>query len=635
MATTASPTPAGAGPTRRTSLRSGLRRAPSRAQPARTESYSAAPAYASKSAYEHHESSDDEIPVPMKLSAITKALLQDSGPDPDVSSGRMTRTRAQAYRTSSPVVPEQDKPAKRRSVIGSSAASSGEVRRSTRTSSAPLSSQPSSPVRGEHGSASRENSPVRNRKRIVRLSNTSGRGSTASAVSGPIEPSKRRHASLATSQAQERVVSADSSIIEEKANASAIGDRDVNTPSQQNRVVRIAVSSSGGQGRSMRSGSAHSSSSKPESSSFRSHQSNEEEIEYPAPSTVSRQQPQNSQGSAARPGSNSSRTRQDESQVAQSALRVKRIAKVPGSFMSGPARRGRARQSEEGQMDGEVMHGSQDPESQEPQDLIDFEPQDNFASSYYVPDRVASGSPVSSRAAQQAANLRSSLLMDKIDIEMKSASPDRLAEIHIPNDPMPIRKVDLPSGNDQENGAPQSIKRTAPSANVLLEKDPIVKIPSRLQNAELGSSLRPVSPNRRALHALSENTPRRAAPAPPPKMSILDTATTAAGAATTASTANAAKRRNYMKVNGKCYTRLDCLGRGGSGKVYRVAADNGKMFALKRVAVEGADENTVRGLKGEIDLLKKLSSVDRVVTLFDYDMNEEKQVLSLVSCYPP
>ncbi|KXJ92008.1 putative Serine/threonine-protein kinase mph1 [Microdochium bolleyi] len=85
-----------------------------------------------------------------------------------------------------------------------------------------------------------------------------------------------------------------------------------------------------------------------------------------------------------------------------------------------------------------------------------------------------------------------------------------------------------------------------------------------------------------------------------------------------------------MKVNGKCYTRLDCLGRGGSGKVYRVAADNGKMFALKRVSVEGADENTVRGLKGEIDLLKKLTSVDRVVTLFDYDMNEEKQVLSLL-----
>ena len=90
-----------------------------------------------------------------------------------------------------------------------------------------------------------------------------------------------------------------------------------------------------------------------------------------------------------------------------------------------------------------------------------------------------------------------------------------------------------------------------------------------------------------------------------------------------------------MKVNGKCYTRIDSLGRGGSGKVYRVAADNGKMFALKRVSVEGADENTVRGYKGEIDLLKKLTNVERVITLFDYEMNEDKQVLSLVSLIIP
>ena len=85
-----------------------------------------------------------------------------------------------------------------------------------------------------------------------------------------------------------------------------------------------------------------------------------------------------------------------------------------------------------------------------------------------------------------------------------------------------------------------------------------------------------------------------------------------------------------LRVNGKCYTRLDCLGRGGSAKVYRVTAENGKMFALKRVALENADEATIRGYRGEIDLLSKLSGVDRVINLFDYEMNEEKQVLTLV-----
>jgi serine/threonine-protein kinase TTK/MPS1 len=111
-------------------------------------------------------------------------------------------------------------------------------------------------------------------------------------------------------------------------------------------------------------------------------------------------------------------------------------------------------------------------------------------------------------------------------------------------------------------------------------------------------------------------------------MSILEAATSTAGAATTQ---QAARKRNYMKVNGKYYTRLDSLGRGGSAKVYRVAADNGKMFALKRVSIENADEITVRGFKGEIDLLKKLNGCERVINLYDYEMNEEKQVLNLVS----
>jgi serine/threonine protein kinase len=111
-------------------------------------------------------------------------------------------------------------------------------------------------------------------------------------------------------------------------------------------------------------------------------------------------------------------------------------------------------------------------------------------------------------------------------------------------------------------------------------------------------------------------------------MSIADAAASNVGAAATAQASK--KRQTLLKVNGKVYTRLDCLGRGGSGKVYRVAAENGKMYALKRVSVENADEHTVKGFKGEIDLLKKLSDVERVIQLIDYEMNEEKQMLSMV-----
>ncbi|KAI1415638.1 kinase-like protein [Hypoxylon sp. FL1857] len=626
----ASPTPAAssqysAAVTRKSSLRSGLRRAPSRSsQVSRAESNSVSAAHGSKSQYAGNDSSDDEIPVPMKLSALTKALLNDEGAEPERDNGRVLRTRTQSHRPSSPVQAEPDKPVKRRSVLSASVASIGEERRHTRASSTQLSSRPTSPVRSQ---ASRESSPVR--KRVVRLS-----ASTSSAAgSSQIKPAKRRSTStsLAASRNGNRPPSRADSVAEEKANASEIKDKDLNTPAQQGRVVRIAVGSSGNRGRS--GSSAISSRPVDHASSFYSHAAQSDENDAPeAPQTVPRQQGASNPGSASRIGSNGSRNRNEENIGIQSAVRVKRVGKVPGSFLSGPARRGRRRQSEEdAENGGEPLQSSQDPDEQQPRDPNDYEPVDNLASSYYVPDRLASGSPVSSKSSAARSSHRrefSSAAPDEGRVpRSRQTSPDH-DEIPIPHYRIPPPRAELPARNDQENEAPPTFKRNKPPVGSFLEKE-MPKVPARpMSAAEVGgSAVRPVSPERKALSSLSQNTPRRAAPAPPPKMSILEAATSTAGAATTA---GAAKRRNYMKVNGKCYTRLDSLGRGGSGKVYRVAADNGKMFALKRVSIEGADELTVRGFKGEIDLLKKLNNVERVITLYDYEMNEEKQVLSLL-----
>lgn len=75
---------------------------------------------------------------------------------------------------------------------------------------------------------------------------------------------------------------------------------------------------------------------------------------------------------------------------------------------------------------------------------------------------------------------------------------------------------------------------------------------------------------------------------------------------------------------------MDRIGRGGSSAVYRVMAENFKTLALKRVKLEDADEAAVRGFKGEIDLLQKLKNVDRVVRLYDWEVDEQRQVLSVV-----
>ncbi|KAK6415571.1 hypothetical protein LTR95_017570 [Oleoguttula sp. CCFEE 5521] len=128
---------------------------------------------------------------------------------------------------------------------------------------------------------------------------------------------------------------------------------------------------------------------------------------------------------------------------------------------------------------------------------------------------------------------------------------------------------------------------------------------------------------RRALGAISGNTPHRAAPAPPPKMSVLETATATGGAGTTKSR----RKRSHVVLKGKIFTQMSRLGKGGSSDVYCVMAENFKTFALKKVKLDDLDENTVTGYKGEIDLLKSLSEVERVVRLIDWELNDSKQEL--------
>lgn len=106
--------------------------------------------------------------------------------------------------------------------------------------------------------------------------------------------------------------------------------------------------------------------------------------------------------------------------------------------------------------------------------------------------------------------------------------------------------------------------------------------------------------------------------APPPKMSLDGPAPTAA---------RKAKTLGKIVMNGREYTRLDQIGKGGSSKVFRVMAPNGRIFALKRVDFEQADQATVSGYKSEIDLLNRMSGSsgsDRIIKLFDSEINDSK-----------
>ncbi|MBE3109139.1 MAG: hypothetical protein IMZ46_01280 [Acidobacteria bacterium] len=451
---------------------------------------------------------------------------------------------------------------------------------------------------------SRESSPVR--KRVVRLSTTPK----------SLSQMKRRSTSQSTSQSRpslQRKTSTSRPPSRDKSASAELNKappaEDVNTPAQQPRVVRIASGSSAAR----RSGSSAVSSAKSGGVSASESQAEADAMEEPG--TGARH------GSVSRPSSGA--LRPEDNLALQSSMRVKRVGKVPGSFLSGPARRGRRRQSEEeaeANGEGEHMVGSHERGSQPPE--MENGAEDGHSPSFHAGSKYAdfaSGSPVSSKGRHAS----------MADIRMSSARPSPLSSQrqaeHAPSPAQQHREPEIPSTYDQENELPALLQQSKYSFSV----DPAPeKAPRKPLSPGIGSARRATVSPRQPLAPINNNiTPRRAAPPPPPKMSVVDVATASAGASTT----QAKQRRNVIRVNGKSYTRLDVIGRGGSAKVYRVTAENGKMWALKRVSLEHADATTVQGFKSEIDLLVKLAKVERVISLLDFEMNDEKKVLTLVS----
>ncbi|KAL2070863.1 hypothetical protein VTL71DRAFT_13889 [Oculimacula yallundae] len=575
----ASPTPMGSShfaSLRRPASRQNFKQSISRPQLTRGDPLPAE-AHTHARTYSLNDSSDDEIPLPMmKFSALTNALLNDAAPAVETSLPHTAKT-----------TPESTD-------IGGFQFKAGGAGTSTERKISPA-------------GGSRVRSPYP--RRVVRLSGTPStlrRTSSLSAVQKPSEqPVEKPESPL-----------------------------DLSTPAPAPRTVRLPFQSSGNHGRSF--GSSGRSSFRADSAP-RNEEVDLDSQEYPT--TVARSHLATSQGSVSRyQPSTIGRTKYGE----ESSLRTKGVVKVAGSFMRGPARRGRRRMDDDEQSPVDERDNALDsaPSSQEPQSQESPAPESqgqNAGSSQenepmmgsYHPSAYrdfASGSPISTKEALNSV-LRSKSPPPPTLLSSERPSSLRPKIISQPVQPVfkvPAPRPDLPSAHDQENEAPPTFKRNKQAPLIHLDK--MEKVPVRPASVDL-DILRAATPSERPALALrSQNTPRRPAP-PPPKMSILDAATSTAGAATAS---HAAGKRNRLKVNGKPFTRLDCIGRGGSSRVYRVMAENSKFFALKRVSLEDADESAVRGFKGEIDLLKRLEGEERVIRLYDYELNEEKSTLTVL-----
>ncbi|KAK2805398.1 Dual-specificity kinase, spindle pole body (SPB) duplication and spindle checkpoint function [Onygenales sp. PD_10] len=337
------------------------------------------------------------------------------------------------------------------------------------------------------------------------------------------------------------------------------------------------------------------------------------------------------------------RSRPGEDTGMQSSLRIKRVGKLTGSFLNGPARRGVIRrQSEEIQEDeSEWPSAGASPRMNEERQQENGQSDDQSfekPKQYPRPSEQSSGSPVPIQAAKRYPDpeiprqepllgvtppehpISATKPKSPLSTELRTSSKStKEAPIFYQVPPFNSK----PANRSQENDPPPTFRRSkshgfgldkAEKFSVIYddEKEPAKQAPTTV------SPRKPLAPR-------DNNTPRRPAP-PPPKMSVLETATAPAGA----TSSQARRKRVQVTINRKPFTRLDCIGRGGSSRVYRVMAENCKIFALKRVNLEDVDPLAMAGYKGEIDLLKKLENVDRVVRLFDWEINEEKHALSVL-----
>ncbi|GES57587.1 checkpoint protein kinase [Aspergillus terreus] len=321
-----------------------------------------------------------------------------------------------------------------------------------------------------------------------------------------------------------------------------------------------------------------------------------------------------------------------------SSLRVKRVGRLTGTFLNGPARRGvLRRQSEENNEQDSPTDGARDYLAEHHDNNLEYDYK-NTAKPSSPKVSWADPSPPqrSDRDRRFDANGSSAEGPFSRSSSPKSygshakSTPGSSSEMSSkPNSrEQPVFKVPppptLPSGGDQENDPPPTFKRVKPQGFNLLDKPEKLSV---VYGDEKKEETPAANSPRKILATRSSNTPHRPAPPPPPKMSVLETATATGGAATAS---QSRKKRSQVSVNHKPFTRLDCIGRGGSSRVYRVMAENYKIFALKRVNLEDVDPVTLAGYKGEIDLLKKLENIDRVVRLFDWELNMDKHTLSVL-----
>lgn len=96
--------------------------------------------------------------------------------------------------------------------------------------------------------------------------------------------------------------------------------------------------------------------------------------------------------------------------------------------------------------------------------------------------------------------------------------------------------------------------------------------------------------------------------------------------------------REVVSVGGRPYLKLECIGKGGSSRVYRVLGADCCVYALKRVRLSRMDPSSIASYTNEIALLRKLNAAGgevgrHIIRLVDAEVSHATRCIHIVMEY--
>jgi len=85
-----------------------------------------------------------------------------------------------------------------------------------------------------------------------------------------------------------------------------------------------------------------------------------------------------------------------------------------------------------------------------------------------------------------------------------------------------------------------------------------------------------------------------------------------------------------VRVCGRAFLRLECIGKGGSSRVYRVLGEDLVSYALKRVKLGRTDAATVSPYLNEMALMRRLAGRKHIIRLLEGEVSYESRCVHMV-----